>query len=122
MANEIIKLAIVISITGLSGSSIYRLAAQNQFPKPIKLSSRSSGWLKLEVSDWIDERIKASRLEARGLTMTIQPKRISFRTAINAKCKDCIYDPKEKGTWRKQVEHCTITTCSLHTIRPLPIK
>jgi len=64
MANEIIKLSIVISTTGLSGSSIYRLAAKNQFPKPIKLSSRSSGWLKSEVSDWIDERIKASRKEA----------------------------------------------------------
>ena len=61
MANQIIKLSIVIAITGLSGSSIYRLAANNQFPKPIKLPSRSSGWLKAEIDDWLEERIKDSR-------------------------------------------------------------
>lgn len=64
MANQIIKLSIVIAATGLSGSSIYRLAANNQFPKTIKLSSRSSGWLKAEIDDWLEDRIKDSRKEA----------------------------------------------------------
>jgi hypothetical protein len=33
---------------------------------------------------------------------------ISLRQAINAKCKDCIYDPLSGlGTWREQVARCT---------------
>ena len=44
---------------------------------------------------------------------------MSLRKAINEKCKDCIYDPKSRlGTWRQQVEGCTIVTCSLHPYRP----
>ena len=38
--------------------------------------------------------------------------------AIDAKCKDCIYDPLDYGTWRQQVEHCELTNCSLWPYRP----
>lgn len=43
---------------------------------------------------------------------------MSLRKAINDKCRDCCYDPADKGTWRQQVESCTITTCPLHPYRP----
>ena len=33
--------------------------------------------------------------------------RPSMRNAINAKCKDCLYDPVDGGNWRQQVEACT---------------
>lgn len=62
MQEQIIKLSDVNRITGLSNSSIYRLASQNKFPKPIKLSKRSSGWLKSEIEHWLEKRIEASRL------------------------------------------------------------
>lgn len=39
--------------------------------------------------------------------------------AINAKCKDCIYDPLDHGTWRFQVENCTSKECPLWCYRPL---
>ena len=39
--------------------------------------------------------------------------------AINEKCKDCIYDELDKGTWRQQVGACTMTDCSLYEYRPL---
>lgn len=45
---------------------------------------------------------------------------MSLRAAINAKCKDCIYDPLSGlGNWRQQVTACTIKTCSLWPVRPL---
>ena len=46
---------------------------------------------------------------------------MSLRKAINAMCKDCIYDSYVKGTWRKQVEECELTHCPLHRVRPLTI-
>jgi len=61
MAKQIIKLPKVEDKTGKSRSSIYREAAAGKFPKPIKLSERSSGWLESEIDQWIDERIAASR-------------------------------------------------------------
>ena len=38
--------------------------------------------------------------------------------AIEAKCKDCIYDPLDDGTWRHQVGRCEITDCALWVYRP----
>ena len=44
---------------------------------------------------------------------------MSFRAAINAKCKECIYDPiGGVGNWRQQVEACTSRTCPLYSVRP----
>jgi hypothetical protein len=44
---------------------------------------------------------------------------MSLRAAINAKCKECIYDPiGGRGTWRQQVEACTCPTCPLYLVRP----
>jgi hypothetical protein len=45
---------------------------------------------------------------------------MSLRKAINAKCKDCIYDPLSGlGHWRQQVEACTAKSCPLWPVRPL---
>lgn len=45
--------------------------------------------------------------------------RPSRAKAIAAKCKDCIYDPMDAGTWRQQVEACTSQDCALWPVRPL---
>lgn len=46
--------------------------------------------------------------------------RPSLREAIDAKCKDCIFDECEPGRWRQQVAACTCITCPLYPVRPLP--
>lgn len=46
--------------------------------------------------------------------------RVGLRSAVNAKCKDCIYDPLANlGKWRQQVEACAAAACPLHPVRPL---
>lgn len=46
-----------------------------------------------------------------------------LQEAINAKCRECIYDPKSGlGTWRNQVGACTSRMCPLYLVRPLPRK
>lgn len=66
MQEQILKLPEVKRATGLSGSSIYRRALNGTFPKPIKLGERSSGWLKSEIEQWLDDRIVASRNDMEG--------------------------------------------------------
>jgi prophage regulatory protein len=48
-SDRMIKLPEVISVTGLSRSSIYLLIKKGNFPPQIKLSTRSSGWLWKEI-------------------------------------------------------------------------
>jgi prophage regulatory protein len=57
--NSLNKLPQVLAKTGLSKSHLYALAQKGEFPKPIKLSERSSAWVESEVNDWIDARIAA---------------------------------------------------------------
>lgn len=64
MNNKLIKLQTVVSLTCLSRSHVYALAKQNNFPKPIKLSERSSAWVESEVLAWIDARIVSRNEEA----------------------------------------------------------
>jgi hypothetical protein len=40
--------------------------------------------------------------------------------AIAAKCKECIYDPEDDGTWRMQTEACELSDCALWAYRPKP--
>jgi len=57
MSNKIIKLIDVQNITTFSRSTIYRLISQGKFPKQIKLSERSAGWIEQEVLDYLDNCI-----------------------------------------------------------------
>lgn len=42
-----------------------------------------------------------------------------LRRAVDAKCRECIYDPGAAGTWRQQVTACTSPGCPLYAVRPL---
>ncbi len=55
---RLIRLKQVMDNTGLSRSYVYALAQKGQFPKPVKLSERSSAWIESEILTWIDERIQ----------------------------------------------------------------
>ncbi len=47
--------------TGLSRSTIYLYIKAGLFPKPVALGPRAVGWIESEVSDWITERLTATR-------------------------------------------------------------
>lgn len=48
--------------------------------------------------------------------------KLSRQKAIEAKCRDCIVDELDTGTWRAQVTDCTDEACALHEYRPLDAK
>jgi hypothetical protein len=46
---------------------------------------------------------------------------VHLRGAVNAKCKECIHDPRSgTGKWREQVAQCSVLGCPLWPVRPLP--
>lgn len=50
---KILRLQAVMAMTGLARSTIYLYMKQGNFPKAIKLGSRSVGWLEQELNEWI---------------------------------------------------------------------
>ena len=54
---QLVKLPVVREMTTFSSATIYRLISKGEFPKQIKLSERSSGWLLEEIYNWLEQRI-----------------------------------------------------------------
>jgi len=46
----------------------------------------------------------------------------SLKKQIELKCKQCTYDATQPGSWRHQVEECTVRSCPLWEIRPLTME
>ena len=61
---QLLKMPEVRAKTGLSRSHLYALAQDGEFPKPLKLSERSSAWVESEVEGWIEDRITQRDQEA----------------------------------------------------------
>ena len=55
-SNNILKIPAASKKAGISRSTIYKLEALGDFPKKIKLSPRSIGFLESEVDDWIAQK------------------------------------------------------------------
>lgn len=58
IADALLKIQTVISVTGLSESSIRRKVADGKFPLPVKDGKRCTRWVAGAVTDWL--RLKAA--------------------------------------------------------------
>lgn len=54
---KFIRLPDVLARTGLKRANLYLLMQRGGFPEPVKISSRSNGWVESEVEAWIEARI-----------------------------------------------------------------
>jgi len=46
-------------------------------------------------------------------------KPLTRKQAINEKCRDCVYDPANGGSWRQQVTLCPCDDCAVWPWRPV---
>ena len=58
---QILSSAEVSKLTSISRSHLHRMAREGDFPKPLKISRRRSGWLKEDVEAWISECVRKHR-------------------------------------------------------------
>lgn len=54
----LLRLPQVLSITGLSKSSVYARMAEGDFPKQISLGARSVAWLDEDIEKWINDKVQ----------------------------------------------------------------
>jgi prophage regulatory protein len=54
--NRLLRAKEVMALTGIARSTIHALAADDKFPKPVKIreGGRASGWYESEIHDWIN--------------------------------------------------------------------
>ena len=50
----------VIHITGLSRSTLYRLIADESFPRPVRLGPRAVAWRRSDIDAWGEARLTAT--------------------------------------------------------------
>lgn len=50
---RILRLPLVMELTGLPKSTLYHYIKQAKFPKPVRLGIRSVGWIKDDVDEWL---------------------------------------------------------------------
>jgi prophage regulatory protein len=48
-------------LTGLSRSSLYRLIAVHEFPRPINVSKNAVAWLSSSIDEWMAARVAAAQ-------------------------------------------------------------
>jgi len=55
--NRLLRLPEVLSRAGVSRSYVYDGVKGGRFPKPVKVTERTSAWVESEIQEWIDKRI-----------------------------------------------------------------
>ena len=64
---RILRVKDVKEKTGLPQSTIYAMVTKDQFPAPIPLGPRTTGWVEHEIDEWLDEKVtKRNELLAQG--------------------------------------------------------
>lgn len=59
-----------------------------------------------------------SKMDYREQLIAQRVKRNSYKSLLEAKCIECLFEEGAKGNWRKQVEDCTSPGCPLFARRP----
>lgn len=51
-----LRMRSVTRMTGLGRSTIYRLIAEDRFPRPVRLAKRAVAWRRVDLERWSGER------------------------------------------------------------------
>ena len=63
---KLLRLPMVLELTGLGRDSIYRLIREGRFPAQRRISERASAWRADEVTAWIESRPVANPKKQAG--------------------------------------------------------
>lgn len=55
-----LRIKVVMRLTGLGRSTIYRLMAEDAFPQPVRLTRRLVAWRRADLDEWGDGRPTAT--------------------------------------------------------------
>lgn len=53
---KLYRLPIVVDVTGLKKSAIYKRMSEGSFPRPVSLGGRAVAWKSDDIERWVNER------------------------------------------------------------------
>lgn len=56
-APKFLRMPLVVRMTGLGRSTIYRLIAENKFPGPVRVGDRAVAWRQVDLDEWSEGRL-----------------------------------------------------------------
>jgi prophage regulatory protein len=56
----LLRIHAVLRVTGLSRSTLYRLIADESFPRPVRLGPRAVAWRRSDIDAWSEARSVAT--------------------------------------------------------------
>lgn len=59
-APTFLRMPLVVRMTGLGRSTIYRLIAENKFPGPVRVGDRAVAWRQVDLEKWSEGRQPSS--------------------------------------------------------------
>ncbi len=62
--DAILRIGDVCQRTGLGRTAIYELTRAGDFPVPVQITARATGWIASEVANWIRARPRVDRFAA----------------------------------------------------------
>ena len=54
MDQALLRLADVTRVVGVSRSTIYLMISRGEFPRPVKISARTSRWRASDIEKWVE--------------------------------------------------------------------
>ena len=58
-AGRFLRINDVVATVGLSRATIYRMIANDQFPKQVRITQQCIGWWQPAIDEWVRSRLSA---------------------------------------------------------------
>jgi prophage regulatory protein len=58
---QIMRMKDVVKKIGLCRATIYTIISRGEFPRPIRIGERATGWLESELEAWLASRASAKK-------------------------------------------------------------
>ena len=55
-----LRMPMVVHMTGLCRSTIYKMVSEKKFPSPVRLGDRAVAWRQSDLAKWSDDRLPPS--------------------------------------------------------------
>ena len=55
-----LRMPMVVRMTGLCRSTIYKMVSEKKFPSPVRLGDRAVAWRRTDLDKWSDDRLPPS--------------------------------------------------------------
>jgi prophage regulatory protein len=62
---KLLRLPQVMEMTGLRKTKIYELNAEGAFPRRVRITAHSVGWVEAEIQAWLAQRVESSTQASR---------------------------------------------------------